>query len=554
VENEIDFAKYTEAELVEMFGRMDPRYAPTNCARLKEFLIERGYIVRDGGIGPGFAMPSPEKLQALIGSAHPIECRVSFGQTTGIFGWLEPARNDFSLVGSGTLEADGIHVRLFGRRAGVLSLSRSLFRREVELSSRGIVDVESDECAVHFAYRTEDSPHRAITLWFSEPSAAERLSAILPKERTAGFHPQLKARVEFERNLIAQSPQSPVTVGLIAINTLVFLATLLAGAEWLEPRGPVQIALGSNFGPYTTDGEWWRLFTSLFIHFGIIHLAFNMWALAAFGPLVERLYGSVNYLLIFLIAGITGSLASISWHPDINSAGASGAIFGILGALLAAQVRTGKTFPSSVVRPLRNSTLVFVCYALLSGFTTKGIDDAAHLGGLAAGFFIGLSMARPITGEGSYTRSDLRRVVQMLPLAAVFLAGGLWCAYRASASLGTESPYWHTLRWLTEGERRAYSGYNAAMTAAQADEGKQVAFIELIERSILPFWREASARTSAIHLAPDSPNLSNLQLLHDISYKRVYAYELFVHGLKADNPIDISTATQQLERIDEMVK
>ena len=145
---------------------------------------------------------------------------------------------------------------------------------------------------------------------------------------------------------------------------------------------------------FTTDGEWWRVFTSLFIHFEIIHLAFNMWALATFGPLTERLFGSVNYLLIYLAAGVSGSLASISWRPDINSAGASGAIFGVLGSLLAAHLRTGETFPSSVLRPLRNSTLIFAGYALLSGLQHEGIDNAAHLGGLAAGFLFGLVMAR----------------------------------------------------------------------------------------------------------------------------------------------------------------
>jgi rhomboid protease GluP len=554
VDNEIDYTKHTEPELVEMFSRMDPRYAPANSARLKELLIERGYIVNDGGIGPGSAVPSPEKLQALIGSAHPIECRVGFDQTTGLFRWLERAHNDFGLVGSGTLQADGIHVWLSGRRAGLLRLFGSLFQRQVELAFRDIIDVESDECAVHFAYRATDFPNRVITLWFSDPSAAERLAAILPKERSAEFRPQLKARVEFERYLIAQSPQTPVTVGLVGINTLVFVATVLAGAEWFVPRGTVQIAWGSNFGPFTTDGEWWRVFTSLFIHFGAIHLAFNMWALAAFGPLVERLYGSVNYLLIYLVAGIAGSLASISWRPDINSAGASGAIFGILGALLAAQVRTGKTFPSSVVRPLRNSTLVFVCYALLNGFATKGVDDAAHLGGLAAGFLIGLTMARPITGERSYTRSDLRYVFRMLPVAALFLAGGLWCAQRASASLTGEGLYWHTIHWLIVGERAANSGYNAALTAARADKGNHLALAEVLKSNVLPFWREASARTSAIHLAPDSPNLSKLQLLHHVSEGRIYAYALFAQGLQSNNSEDMARASLELARIDDLLK
>jgi rhomboid protease GluP len=110
----------------------------------------------------------------------------------------------------------------------------------------------------------------------------------------------------------------------------------------------VQIAWGSNFGPYTTEGEWWRLFTSLFIHFGIAHLLLNMFALTAFGPLVERLFGSVNFLFVYLLAGIAGSLASIAWNPGINSAGASGAIFGILGALMAVQLRAGATIPMDI--------------------------------------------------------------------------------------------------------------------------------------------------------------------------------------------------------------
>jgi len=554
VEREIDYTKYTEAELVEMFGRMDPRYAPANCARLKEFLVERGYIVNEGGMGPGSAVPSPEKLQALIGSARPIECGVSFDQTSGLFGWLEPAHNDFGLVGTGTLAADGNHLRLSGRRAGILSLSPSLFRRQEELSWRGIADVESDKCTVHFVYRAEDSANRAITLWFSDPSAAERLAEILPKKRTAEFHSQLKARVEFERHLIAQSPQTPVTVGLVAINTLAFLAMIFAGAEWWAPRGPVQIAWGSNFGPYTTDGEWWRIFTSLFIHFGIIHLAFNMWALAAFGPLAERLYGSVNYLFIYLLAGVGGSLASISWHPNINSAGASGAIFGILGALLAAHLRIGSTFPTSVVRPLRNSTLVFVCYALLNGLASKGVDDAAHLGGLAAGFLIGLVMARPITGEGSYTRSDARRFVQMMPVAAILLAGGLWCAQRASASLTGDGLYWRTIHWLGIGERTTNHQLNTALALAKADKLNDLALVERLESDAVPFWREANDRLSAIHLEPDSPNLSNLGLLQEVSEGRANAYELLAQGLQAKNSKDINAAERDLAKFDQLLK
>jgi rhomboid protease GluP len=551
MDGEIDFTKYDEAELLAMFGRMDPRWVPVDCARLKKLLLERGYVVHDGGIGPGFATPSPDKLQALIGSAHAIECKVTYGHTPGLFGGLEPAHNNFGLVGTGTFVTDGVQVELSGRRAGLLA---SLFRRKVVFARKGIADVELDGQVVHFTHRTDLASEGAITLWFSDEVTAQRVAAVLPKERTAKFHPQLHAHVQFERHLLAQSRQTPVTVGLVAINILVFLATVLAGAEWIVPGGVVQIAWGSNFGPFTTGGEWWRVLTSLFIHFGIIHLAFNMWAIATFGPLAERLYGSVNYLLIYLVAGVAGSLVSISWRPDINSAGASGAIFGILGALLAAQLRTGESFPSSVLRPLRNSTLVFAGYALLNGLQTKGIDNAAHLGGLTGGFLIGLVMARPITGEGSYTRSDLRRTLQMLPLAATFLVGGLWYAQRASASLVGEGLYWRTLHWFGIGERATNKQLNSALALAKADKQNEPAFIDRLENVAVPFWRETSNRLSAIHLEPNSPNLANLQLLHDVSEGRVYAYELLAYGLRAKNSKDVAEAEMELARTEQLIK
>jgi len=551
MDGEIDFTKYSEAELLEVWGRIDPRSAPINCARLKELLVERGYILQGGTLLPGSATPSSAKLQALIGSDRPIECKVTFGQTTGLFGWLEPAHNAFGLVGSGTLAADGIHVHLSGRRAGLFG---SVFKRNVELTWKGISDVEWDGNIVHFTYRAYLATEGAITLWFSDQATAQRFAAVLPKERTAEFHPQLQARVEFDQNLILQSRHTPVTVGLVAINTLVFLVTVFAGAEWIVPRGNVQVAWGSNFGPFTTDGEWWRLLTSLFIHFGVIHLAFNMWALATFGPLTERLFGSVNYLLIYLIAGVTGSLASISWRPDVNSAGASGAIFGILGALLAAHLRNRKTMPSSVLQPLRTSTLVFVGYTLLNGFTTTGIDVAAHLGGLTAGFLIGLVVARPITGEGSYTRWDLRRLLQMAPLAVFFLAGGLWCAQRASVSLVGEGLYWHTFHWFRAGERAANDHFNAALGLNTAGPLTQLGFAERLEHDVLPFWREASDRFAVIHLAPGSPNLSALQLFQTFSDGRVEGYELLASGLRRNDRKEMTNAREKLAQVDKLIQ
>jgi hypothetical protein len=135
-----------------------------------------------------------------------------------------------------------------------------------------------------------------------------------------------------------------------------------------------------------------------------------------------------------------------------------------------------------------------VGYALFNGLATKGVDEAAHLGGLAAGFLIGLVMARPITGKGSYTRSDARRFAQMIPVAAILLAGGLWCAQRASASLVGDGLYWHTVHWLGIGERTTNHKLNMALALAKADKRNELAFVERLESDAVPFWREASDR------------------------------------------------------------
>jgi rhomboid protease GluP len=542
VASETDFTKRDESELVELFGRMDPRWAPIDCARVKDLLVKRGYIVRETGLGPGSVVPSPEKMQALIGSNRPIEYPVAFNQTSGLFSSLERARNQMNLVGTGTLEADGVCVWLSARSGGLLG---TLFKRQVPLAWRRIVDVESEGNVLHFVYHYEDSFDKAITLWLPDAAAAEQLVKVLPKTRTSDFRPQLKAIAEFERVVIARSPHTPVTVALVAINILVFLASAVTGRSLT--------AWGANFGPFTTDGDWWRLFTSPFLHANVVHLLFNMWALAAFGPLTERLYGRVNYLLIYLVAGMTGGLVSISWRPDVNSVGASGAIFGILGGLLAAQWRVGETFPRDIVRPLRNYTLVFAGYALLSGFMSTGVDNGAHLGGLVAGFLLGVATAHPLSSERRITISDIRRYVQAMLLAVAFGGIGVWCAQRASGSLVGEGLYWHTMHWFRAGERSANSKFNAALALTKADKLSKAALAARLRSDVLPFWREASARTSEGNFETTSPNLIPLELIHTVSESKVRGYQLLSDGLLKNDPPEIAAGNLELKRGEDLV-
>jgi len=136
------------------------------------------------------------------------------------------------------------------------------------------------------------------------------------------------------------------------------------------------------------EGEWWRLFANFFLHFGIIHLAFNMYALLYIGMLLEPRLGAQRLAAAYILTGLVASMTSLYWHPLTISAGASGAIFGLYGVFLA--LLSTSLIEQSARKALLTSIGIFVVYNLING-TKGGIDNAAHLGGLISGLLIGFA-------------------------------------------------------------------------------------------------------------------------------------------------------------------
>jgi hypothetical protein len=190
VDNEIDYTQHSEPELVEMFGRLDPRYAPAECTRLAKYLSQLGYFVTDGTTGPGSAAPSPEKMQALIGSTNPFGCQIEFGPTGGFASYLGVSRNAIGFIGAGTLVNDGLYLWISGRVAGRFG-TPSVFEENAQLALSQIANVESDGRVVRFEYNVDDVCGAPITLWLADATAAARLVRILPKRRTKDFRPRL---------------------------------------------------------------------------------------------------------------------------------------------------------------------------------------------------------------------------------------------------------------------------------------------------------------------------------------------------------------------------
>jgi len=192
----------------------------------------------------------------------------------------------------------------------------------------------------------------------------------------------------------SREPETPiVTLTLVVLNVAYFVVMVVNGVSLTEPNGMQILRWGSEYGPLTLGPEPWRLLTCMFIHIGIIHLLFNMWCLWNLGEMAEHLYGRAVFLAIYLGAGICGSYLSLAWNPMRGSAGASGAIFGIAGALIAAFKFGNLSIAQAVINRALRSVAFFALFNLVIGLGPQ-INNMAHLGGLIGGFVIGFAFTR----------------------------------------------------------------------------------------------------------------------------------------------------------------
>jgi rhomboid protease GluP len=194
---------------------------------------------------------------------------------------------------------------------------------------------------------------------------------------------------------------------------------LVSGIDWLNPAVDKVLQWGADYGPLTFNGQYWRLITSMFLHFGIIHIAGNMWCLWSLGQLAEKLLDSSSVIGAYLLTGVGASLLSLSWDPMRVSAGASGAIFGIAGVLITTLYYGKHNLPKESVRRLLGYVVRFSFLNLLFGLRGH-VDNMAHLGGLVSGLIIGLFLARSFTSPVEQ-RTHQRRTVLAIGVAVLLV-------------------------------------------------------------------------------------------------------------------------------------
>lgn len=289
-----------------------------------------------------------------------------------------------------------------------------------------------------FVIRTSNSQD-FVVLWVESRAEAEALWALLPQQKTPEFLAEQEKYARFDRIMRELGDSTPVTVGLIVLNVVMFGVVLLAGGDLMRFDGRLLVALGSNFGPLTWSGEPWRLITSAFLHGGLLHIALNMYALFQGGGLVERLFGRTRFALIYLLAALAGSVASSWWDPTRNSVGASGAIFGVYGAMFAFFALRRTDFPTQLWKSIGGSALAFCAYSLFIGAVSPFIDNAAHVGGLLGGLVAGALLTRPLSLE---SRAQPRPARLVLAALAVLLAWSLIKAPRVPPAGTAEAASW----------------------------------------------------------------------------------------------------------------
>lgn len=208
-----------------------------------------------------------------------------------------------------------------------------------------------------------------------------------------------------------------LTKALIAINVGVFLLTLSQGGTLSRPRGEIfdRFAL---FGPLVAQGEWWRLLTAAFLHANLIHLGLNMLFLWWIGAPVEEAIGRARYALLYVVSGLAGSAGALLLDPEAVTVGASGALFGILGAAF--------IFERQRTYVLGGGALTIILLNLVFTFTISGISIGGHLGGLAGGALGALALSRLGRAHAVYGRPGVAGIAGVVAVGVFSVAVAYW--------------------------------------------------------------------------------------------------------------------------------
>ena len=312
-------------------------------------------------------------------------------------------------------------------------------------------------------------------------------SARQVKDAATHRRPELE---EFREALDARARRAIVVPAIVALNVAIFVFMLFGAGALADPN--TLVAWGGNFGPRTTNGEWWRFVTAMFVHAGMLHLLVNLAGVAQIGLLVERLVGPAALAGTYLAAGALASLVNLSTYPVGVTVGASGAIFGIYGLLVAWLIchifqRATITIPARALQRLVPAAILFIIYNL----STDSIANGAALAGCLAGFACGLAVTIRIGDR----EPPVRRLAALVA-ATVAIVVASAVPLRGLVDVRPE------IARIVASEDRMASTYEEQIKRFRNGKISADALAALIDRTMIPELQGSRARLKALDRVP----------------------------------------------------
>jgi membrane associated rhomboid family serine protease len=354
--------------------------------------------------------------------------------------------------------------------------------------------------------------------------------------------------IESFQSLLAQKqPWAPISYTLFAINILVFIAMLYAGVDLFQPTTEQLLAWGANAGTKTMDGEAWRLLSSAFLHIGLVHLGVNMFVLWKVGPFLERLFGSVTFLIFYFVSAIGGSEASLWWNEFGVSAGASGALFGIFGSLLGYLLVKPPGMSAAIMTQLRFWALNFIVLNIAFVFFLAGVDQAAHGGGALAGLLIGL-----LAGAMQKNSVLKTRILKhgILLLAGVGLCWASWVTLQKETAdkfiaIKTFERFGKEEESLLE---KFTNGQNQLRKTQLTEDG----FATLLETEITPVWSNYATKFNGFKKVPNRWSGWYPDFVVYLN-TQVMAQTLLMEGIKTKDKSKVEKAHEKFSEAGDLV-
>jgi rhomboid protease GluP len=394
------------------------------------------------------------------------------------------------------------------------------------------------------AMRTADIPDAlaALNTAFVERAGSQAAAAAEVREKESKFE------AAFVQELMRLTPNPWALYLVVSLNIGVWLWNVLSGVSPMSPSSADLFRWGANSAwAVARDHEYWRLLTATFLHGGLIHLAMNMLGLWSAGKLLNRLYGNGQFLLVYFASALVGSAASLHFGAQASvSVGASGAVFGVLGALIVAARRYREQLPKALNRHIMTSEGVFLVYALLNGFAREGIDNAAHVGGLLAGAAMTGVLASVLAPKAAGARGVRAAAITTGVVAAV--AGLVLSTSSARVDHGKLFAATAALERVSSRFQAANAAFQEDLKASAAGRLTEQQFVERAKWVHLAAFRDAQSELARVPRAHGDPRAEAIADLSQFIARSIEGMELLLRIQRGDSGPDAEKRMESLKQ------